>query len=252
MDELLAALRASVTRLNSLLEPLDDADLERSAYPSEWSIADVASHLGSGAVLMSRRLEDVLAGRELREDLAPSVWDTWNAKSPRAKVDDARAEDASLLARLEALTPDERNRFRFSMGPLEVDATMAVGLRLNEHTLHTWDVEVALAPDATLAPEATDLVIDNLGLIARFTATPTGDEGTTTVRTVDPERVFRISRTADTVTTATGDTADACDLTMPAEAFIRLVYGRLDPDHAAGVDGDPEALATLRAVYPGP
>jgi hypothetical protein len=43
------------------------------------------------------------------------------------------------------------------------------------------------------------------------------------------------------------------DLSMPAEAFVRLVYGRLDPDHApAGVEGDERLLEQLRAVFPGP
>jgi hypothetical protein len=40
---------------------------------------------------------------------------------------------------------------------------------------------------------------------------------------------------------------------MPAEAFIRLVYGRLDPDHApTGVTGDEGTLNLLRNVFPGP
>ena len=36
------------------------------AYPSEWTIADVLSHVGSGAVIMQRRLDDSLAGRDRR------------------------------------------------------------------------------------------------------------------------------------------------------------------------------------------
>jgi hypothetical protein len=40
-------------------------------------------------------------------------------------------------------------------------------------------------------------------------------------------------------------------LTLPAEAFVRLVYGRLDPEHDAGVD-ESIALDGLRDVFPGP
>jgi len=41
------------------------------------------------------------------------------------------------------------------------------------------------------------------------------------------------------------------DLELPAEAFVRLVYGRLDPDHTPRVDGDFD-LESLRHVFPGP
>jgi hypothetical protein len=39
---------------------------------------------------------------------------------------------------------------------------------------------------------------------------------------------------------------------MAAEAFVRLAYRRLDPDHTPPVDGDADALDELRATYPGP
>ena len=37
---------------------------------------------------------------------------------------------------------------------------------------------------------------------------------------------------------------------LPAEALVRPVYGRLDPDHTPGGVDDPR-LATLRRVFPG-
>lgn len=48
-------------------------------------------------------------------------------------------------------------------------------------------------------------------------------------------------------TTATA----SADLRLPAEAFARLVYGRLDPDHTPPGDHG-SALDTLRRVFPGP
>jgi hypothetical protein len=40
---------------------------------------------------------------------------------------------------------------------------------------------------------------------------------------------------------------------MPAEALLRLVYGRLDPDHTPPVEisGDPGLLDRARAALPG-
>ena len=37
---------------------------------------------------------------------------------------------------------------------------------------------------------------------------------------------------------------------LPAEAFSRLVYGRLDPDHTPAFTGDAALLDTLRRVFP--
>ena len=142
-------------RLRDIVEPLDDAQLERQAYPTEWRIADVLSHLGSGAVIMSRRVEDGLAGKALPDDFAPSVWDEWNAKSPREKADAALAADRQLVERFEAVGEQERSAFTASFGPLTVGFDDLVGFRLNEHGMHTWDVEVTLDPAAGLHPEQT-------------------------------------------------------------------------------------------------
>ena len=39
---------------------------------------------------------------------------------------------------------------------------------------------------------------------------------------------------------------------MPAEAFARVIYGRLDPHHTPPVEGDDGMLAEPRGVFPGP
>jgi uncharacterized protein (TIGR03083 family) len=250
MDPRVQELRRSSDRLRDLVTPLDDAALDAQAYPTEWSIAQVLSHLGSGAVIIRRRLDDGLAGREVPDDFAPSVWDTWNAKSARAMCDDALIADAAVVERLEGLSDEDLAGFRFRLGPREFDGFGLVGLRLNEHTFHSWDIAVALDPSATLDPGATALVVDNLAFAARFSARPTGNDRTVTVRTVDPERSFTIGMSRDAVSFAPdGDRAP--DLTLPAEAFARLVYGRLDPDHTPAFEGDPDLVAELRRVYQG-
>jgi uncharacterized protein (TIGR03083 family) len=248
----LRALRASTDRLQRLVAPLDDAQLEQPAYPSEWTIADVLSHLGSGAVIGQRRLDDALTGRTPPDDFPPSVWEAWNAKSPRAKADDALVADRELLERMEATGEEERDALRVSMGPLEFDFTGIVALRLNEHVLHTWDVEVALDPTATLPPDATALTVDRLELIARFTGKPTGSTRTITIQTQTPARRFTVELTPDGVSFHPEGGDGRADLELPAEAMIRLVYGRLDAAHSPPVAGDEAALAELRQVFPGP
>ncbi|CAA9231174.1 MAG: hypothetical protein AVDCRST_MAG50-1080 [uncultured Acidimicrobiales bacterium] len=251
MDERLSALRTSVIRLRYLAGSLGESDLTRAAYPSEWTVADVLSHLGSGAVIMRRRLEDGLTGTPTPEDFAPSVWETWNAKSPAEQAADALAADAAVLQRIEAVSAAERAELSFPLGPMTLDFDGFVGLRMNEHTLHTWDIEVATDPAATIPDELTEAVIDNLDFVARFAAKPTGDTQTVTVRTTAPVRGYSIDSSPEKVSFARADADQDADLTMPAEAFVRLVYGRLDPDHTPPVDGARGTLAVLRRTFPG-
>jgi uncharacterized protein (TIGR03083 family) len=250
-DAHVAALHSSVARLRQVVSRLDDADVTRRAYPAEWTIADVLSHLGSGAVITQRRLEDTLTGAPTPDDFAPGVWDEWNAKTPVAQRDDALAADAALRARLEAVAPEEAGSLTFAMGPMTLDFADFVGMRLNEHALHLWDVEVVGDPAATLPRQVAGLVVDNLGLIARFTGRPTGDTTTITVATTEPSRAFTVALEPDSVTFGPSEEAGSADLELPAEAFVRLVYGRLDPQHTPpGEHG--AVLDVLRRVFPGP
>ena len=86
---------------------------------------------------------------------------------------------------------------------------------------------------------------------ARFTSKPTGTERVVTVDTTDPRRGFVVDLTADGVTLDPTDPSENPDLVLPAEAFIRLVYGRLDPAHTPQVEGDDKVLDELRRAYPG-
>ncbi len=250
-DTPLDALSFSVDRLRDLTNALNDRELTRGAYPSEWSIADVLSHLGSGAVITRRRLDDTLAGRDTPDDYAPAIWDEWNAKQPAAQRDDALAADAALIARLQSVTAEQRNAFASAMGPITLDFDQFVAMRLNEHALHTWDIETVDNPTATIPTQTASLVVDNLELIAQFTANPTADTGTYTVATVNPDRRFTIELTPDSVTFDPATGRPPADLQLTAEAFVRLVYGRLDTHHTPN-KGHHATLDLLREVFPGP
>ncbi len=255
MDDTLRALRNSVGRLHERVRGLDDDQLIRRSYCREWSIADTLSHLGSGAVIMRNRLADVLSDAVAPDFDPASVWDEWNAKSPRRQADDALVADQALLEALEDVDAADRERVTFVMGPLTMSFADFTGARLSEHALHTWDVEVMFDPSAHLPADAVAIVVDRLGLIARFTSRPSGNERDIHIRTSAPERDFTVSLSPDAVTLdeAGGDGGGAGpDLVMPAEAFVRLVYGRLDPQHTPEVGGDVAALDDLRAVFPGP
>lgn len=254
-DARLEALVASVARLRAAVEGLSDDVLTTSAYPREWSIADVLSHLGSGAVITQRRLEDTVDGRQTPDDHAPSVWDEWNAKTPAEQRRDALATDAELVARLQQVPGETRESIAFPMGPMQLDFADFVAMRLNEHAFHTWDVEVVADDRATLPRQSAEVVIDNLELVARFTARPTGNTRQVNVATTDPERAFVIELAEDSATLrpsndTTSDDRTRADLVLPAEAFARLIYGHLDAAHTPTPDSD--LLDELRTVFPGP
>ncbi len=247
----LGALRVSVEHLHALVTPMSDSQLEAQAYPSQWRVADVLSHLGSGALIMRERIRTSLRGESLPDEFSPAVWDEWNAKSPRAKAEDCLAADRAFLDRMLGTTDEERAAASLSFGPVSFDFGGIVGLRLNEHVLHTWDVEVAGDPGVGLSSTGTHLVVDSLEMIARFTGKPSASGRAIAVRTTDPAREFSLTTGPDAVALAPGD-GGAPDLTLPAESFVRLIYGRLDPEHTPSVVGDAALLDSLRSVFPGP
>lgn len=237
-------LGASVERLAALVAPLTPAQLRQQAYPTEWTVADVLSHLGSGAVLTRLRFDG-------DGDVDPQpIWDEWNAKDPDAQAADALEADAALQRRLAQLTADDVGTLRFALGPMELDLLTFLGLRLNEHSLHTWDIAVTFDPSATVPTDEAALVVDTLGMMARFAGKPTGAERDITVRTTAPARRFQIGLRPDGVALAPQDQVDAPDLELPADALVRLVFGRLDPAHAPAVDNQAD-LDELRRAFPG-
>jgi uncharacterized protein (TIGR03083 family) len=250
MTDQLDVLRTSVERLRGIVKGLEPGLLEAPAYPAEWTIAEVLSHLGSGAVILQRRFNDAIAGSETPSNFAQPIWDLWNMKPPQEKAADALVADQAFVDRVGSLPDDERAQFHFAMGPMSFDFAGFVGLRLNEHALHTWDIEVTLDPGASVAPDATRLVVDNLQMITRFTGKPIDTKHRVAVRTSEPRRDFTITLGPDGVSLEPADLAGDPDLEIPAEAFIRLVYGRLDPQHTPPTGG-PADLDELRRVFPG-
>jgi hypothetical protein len=116
--------------------------------------------------------------------------------------------------------------------------------------LHTWDVEVPFSPEATLPSDAADAILDNLHFVAARAAKPKGIVRDITIRTSEPVRSFTLVLNGDSANLRETQLDGAVDLDIPAEAFVRLIYGRLDPGHTpSSVSGNEVEL--LRTVYPG-
>jgi uncharacterized protein (TIGR03083 family) len=248
----IGALQHSHDRLQALVEPLDLASLEQRSYASEWSIAQVLSHLGSGAEIFGLFLESGLTGQDPpgRDAFVP-VWNIWNAKDPQAQAADGLRADQATLDQFESLDPEQKAGLRLHMFGMEVDLTGMARMRLSEHAIHTWDVAVALDPSATVTPDAVGLLIDTVGQLAARSAKPDGKQRRLRVSTSDPERHF-VLETGDAVSLTESDGEEGLpELRLPAEAFVRLVYGRLGPHHTPPVEADRVDLEELRQLFPG-
>jgi len=157
---------------------------------------------------------------------------------------------------LEQLTDDELAGISMPfIGGMILDAAAMVGLRLGEHALHTWDVAVTFDPAATVAPDAVDLLIDNVpGFLAPRLGRAPEVAYRVRIRASGPDRDYLLTA-ADPVTMTDwpGDGGGAdTEISMPSEALLRLAYGRLDPAHTpAGVVADAGYLDRLRAMFPG-
>jgi uncharacterized protein (TIGR03083 family) len=250
MSDRLDVLGKSVARLSDVASGLDPSSYTSPAYPSEWTIADTFSHLGSGAVIGRRWFEDSVAQRESDPSFNTSVWDEWNAKDPADQVADSLASDAALLTALKAATEDQRSEFHLELGPFSFDFDGMVGLRLNEHVLHSWDVEVPGNPGATLPNEAANVILDGIQFTVARTAKLTGQPRNVTLRTIDPPRDFTLILGPESAELEEAPFDGIADLELPAESLVRLIYGRLDEEHTpANVTG--EVLDDLRGVFPG-
>jgi len=254
----IAALRNSHERLAALLAAMGDNQVTGQSYCRDWTVAQVLSHLGSGAEIAMLMLEATLAGEPMDRDAMGPIWDTWNAKTPQQQAADCLPADEAQIKRLEGLSDAELDGISADFFGMKLDAAGLVRMRLSEHAVHTWDVAVALDDAAEVAPDAVELLLAQLPMIAGWTGKSDGGPFRLRLRGTEPEADFLLE-VADKVSLGAwpgegpaGATADG-QIQLPAEALLRLVYGRLDPGHTPPVEvsGDPGLLDRARAVFPG-
>jgi uncharacterized protein (TIGR03083 family) len=253
--DLLATLHASQDRLAATLGSVDDTQATAPSYDDGWTIADVASHLGSSAVIFTGHLASGRDGTPAAGiESAQVVWDEWNAKEPGAQVRDSVSANRAFLAEVDALTDEQRDAWRLELFGMDLDLAGFLQLRAGEHVVHTWDLSVSLDPSSTIPPDQAARVVPNLPMVAGWTGQKHDEQVSVEVRTSEPELAFHLDLGPGGVglTPSADDTDAHAVLTLPTEAFVRLVYGRLDPDHtptsveARGID-----LDLLRTTFPG-
>jgi uncharacterized protein (TIGR03083 family) len=255
---LIGILRNSHNRLAALVQPLGPDQLRAQSYDTDWTIAQVLSHLGSGAEIATRNMSAALGGNgQLDRGSFQPIWDAWNNRTPEAQAADCLTWDEQHVSRLEQLTDEQLAGIRLDMFGRQLDAAGLIRLRLAEHAVHTWDVAVAGDPAATVLPEAVPEALAQISQLLSFVAKPAGDSFRVRVRTTGPDGDYLLDVRDPVTLSPWVDGADADStavdgvLELPAEALLRLLYGRLDPAHTPAYTAEGIDLDRLRAVFPG-
>jgi uncharacterized protein (TIGR03083 family) len=256
LETVLPALRSSHARLAAVAGPLTAEEVTGPSYCDEWTIAQVLSHLGSGAEIFGLLLDAGLRGEDAPgPDQYQEIWSRWNGKSPQDQTRDAIAADGAFLDRLGGVDPAARESWRLTFFGGERGLGDLAQMRLGEHALHTWDVAVTRDGKATVPEDAVELIVDTLPGLASMIGKPASEPLRVHVTTYDPERHFQLDAGPDGVRMSPAapgplPPGDA-ELRLPAEAFVRLVYGRLGEDHPARVETAHVEPGTLRGIFPG-
>ncbi len=250
-DAWMAALQHSCQTLRSLVEPLSAETLQRQSYDTEWSVAQVMSHLGSQGTIFERSINAGLNGEAPlgREQFEP-IWDEWNAKTPEQQATDALDVDRNLLLLLTSLNGEGSQNFQLEAFGMQLGPADFARLRLSEHAVHTWDIAVPFDPGATVSNDAVEILIDQMTPLVEHRGRPDGPPRRVIVETEDPARRFSLDVGKSLALTVSHDDAPP-QLRIPAEGFLRLVYGRLDPAHTPPLTADGVDLDELRRMFPG-
>jgi uncharacterized protein (TIGR03083 family) len=262
-DKTIAALRDNHASLATEVGNLAEADLARQSACSDWDVAQVLSHLGSGAEIALATLRAGTAGGEpLADDFNQSVWDRWNAMDRQQQAEGFLDAGERLVSTFESLDATARRDLRVKLPflPSPTDIAVFAGMRLNEAVLHAWDVRVAFDPQAAVTGQEAGVALEQLAgplaFLIGFLGKPESlghPSAALRVETTDPEHVFGLVLSpAVSLNGAPRDTDGV--LTGPAEAFLRLLAGRLDPEHTPGdltLTSDTLTLDQLRGVFPG-
>jgi uncharacterized protein (TIGR03083 family) len=251
-DRVIAALRANHDTLVAVVPDLTAQQLTGRSGATEWSIAQVLSHLGSGAEI-SRKPIATAAGEQVDAEDNQSIWARWDVSSPSQQAAGFVEHDTAYLDTVEGLSTEQRESLTVDMGflPEPVPLEVALGMRLNEVANHAWDVQVGLDPQAEIDPETAAVLVElftgPLAFLLGFSGKPDRLEGD--VRLAVPGGAVEIT---DKVVVSSVATEPTAILVGPEGAVIRLLSGRLTPDHSQGVvvTGDV-ALDDLRKVFPG-
>jgi len=256
-DRTIAALRIIHDEVAAVVPGLSDDQLLSPSGASDWTVAQVLSHVGSSAEISLAGYRAALEQTAAPEqDFNHAVWDRWNALSPSDQAAGFLKHDNALVEMLEALSSREREDLQVKLGflPAPLPLTSVVGMRLNETALHGWDIRVAIDPAATLDAGSAEVIIEHftggLGFLLGFIGKADKLPEPALVQLAHSEVAIAIEDQVSLSTSSTGATAT---FSGDLESVIRLIGGRLTARYTpSGVEVSGNVtLDDLRQVFPG-
>ena len=256
VDPWLSAALSSHERLAGTVRSLTPGQLEGPSTPANGQTPRYSRTSGRGPhpPLFLRAGTEGSASPGLAE--FEPIWEEWNARSPGAQATDSLTADREFLDQVVDLDEPARAAWHLDLMGADRGLSDVMRLRLREHAVHSWDIQVTQDDKAVLAPDATALIIDSLDeLVARVVRPPDVPVHALFITTEPSRRLLLTGEDGESMALQAADEGVTDDgvavLEMPAEALVRLVYGRLDPGHTPVVGGNGEILDTLRRVFPG-
>lgn len=256
-DRVLIALRAEHDSIAAAVRALDTDQLSGPSGATEWTLAQVLSHLGSGAEIAHAGLQAALGQREAPgDDFNPSVWDRWDAMDPEQQRAGFLERDTALVEALEALDADRRDSLRVPVGfaPQPLGLAAFGGMRLHEAAQHGWDVRVGSDPAATLDRDTSSVLLElfagDLAFLLGFIGEPDVVRDRVVLELTGSGYGLTI---ADSVSLARAAEHPTARFDGEPEAAVRMIAGRLRPEYTPDdvtVTGNT-SLETLRVVFPG-
>jgi uncharacterized protein (TIGR03083 family) len=254
-DRVLTAERTAFEALAQHVELIDDSGLAAPSAAREWSVAQVLSHLGSGAEIHLATLQQARKGKARGADANSAVWAHWDNLQPALQAKGFVEAGLAVLEEYDDLGAEERAELRVPLAYLPQPAPLELfaGLRLNEVALHAWDVRVAADPAAELDTTVADVLIELLRGPIGFMPSFTGKADQ-----LDQHRLLAVQAGGERFGLDIGervqivpepDQADG-ELRLAAPVFPRLLSGRLRDSDEIDITG-PVSRADLLRVFPG-
>lgn len=262
LAEVVGALRDEYEVIDGYLAALHPERWHGPTACSDWRITNLVSHLGSGAEihLLTMR-EYVDAGEPVTQEIRQGIWGHFDSLAPEPLHAAFRDRNQRYLDYAAQLSPEQQQR-RVKMFAGELPPANYAQFRLQEVTLHSWDLRVALDPTARLLPRSVRvnfrLMRGNLARRANADARAALNGTVYAIDVYGPVvESFGLRVNADAVELLDTAPTDArARLRLPAEAYLRLGSGRLplEQAEAAGdvaIEGDRALGLRLNALYPG-
>jgi uncharacterized protein (TIGR03083 family) len=253
--------RAEYDNLRAYLDRLPAAGLTEQSACTNWQVYQVVAHISSQPEITAATLEAGLRGAPpMTDEQRRAVWARFDAMKPEEVPPAFRANNDAFFKLIDSLTDDELGKtIPWIFGPAPMATVLAS--RLNEQALHAWDVKWARDKQATLTQAALpDLIQANIpsrvGRLAKPDQAPTLIGKTINFVYSQPDGAVSFEIGKDGVQVTPGRSSSP-DLTvdLPAEALIRLIWGRYDvgAGQRAGQIrlSQPDLAAPLQALFPG-